>query len=119
MKERSFGHRPVFMMLTLSVGLSAHVIVLPAVLDVSARDARLCGLLAFAIVIPWLTVFLYGSVKRTNVDLRIAFGVTAAIRLLSFKGLPKGGMQDDRTPQSAGAWMRRSSPSRNTPAFLS
>ncbi|MBO7746089.1 GerAB/ArcD/ProY family transporter [Paenibacillus sp. MWE-103] len=66
MKERSLSHWPVFMMLTLSARLSAHVIVLPAVLDVSARDAWLCGLLAFAIVIPWLAVFLYGSVKRTN-----------------------------------------------------
>ncbi|MBM7563849.1 GerAB/ArcD/ProY family transporter [Paenibacillus sacheonensis] len=66
MKEGTLGHWPMFMMLTLSVGLSSHVIVLPAVLDVSMRDAWMCGLLAFVVIVPWLAIFVYGPIKRTK-----------------------------------------------------
>ena len=66
MKERSLSHWPIFMMLTLSVGLSSHVIVLPAVLDVSMRDAWMCSPLAFIVIVPWLSVFVYGTIKRTK-----------------------------------------------------
>lgn len=66
MKERSLGHWPVFMMMSLSVGLSSHVIVLPAVLDVSRRDAWMCSMLAFAAILPWLSVIISGTMKRTQ-----------------------------------------------------
>lgn len=66
MNERTLGHWPIFMMLTLSVGLSSHVIVLPSVLDVSRRDAWMCAIIAYVIVVPWISIFLYGTIKRTK-----------------------------------------------------
>ncbi|QHW34098.1 GerAB/ArcD/ProY family transporter [Paenibacillus rhizovicinus] len=66
MKERALSQWPIFMMMTLSVGLSSHVVVLPTVMDVSMRDAWMCGILAFIVIVPWLTVFVYGTIKRTK-----------------------------------------------------
>ncbi|SDX38800.1 GerAB/ArcD/ProY family transporter [Paenibacillus sp. CF384] len=66
MKEKSLGFWPVFMMLTLSVGLSSHVVLLPTVLEVSSRDAWMCGIIAFVVLIPWATVFITGTMKRTK-----------------------------------------------------
>ncbi|RAP77804.1 GerAB/ArcD/ProY family transporter [Paenibacillus montanisoli] len=71
MNEKSLSFWPVFMMLTLSFGLSSHVLVLPTVLDVSGRDAWMCGIIAFAVVMPWTAVFVTGTMKRTKqIDLR-------------------------------------------------
>ncbi|REE80226.1 spore germination protein (amino acid permease) [Paenibacillus taihuensis] len=65
-KSLELGFWPVFMMLTLSVGLSAHVLVLPTVLEVSGRDSWMCGLIGFAIVLPWTAIFVTGTMKRTK-----------------------------------------------------
>ncbi|SEM64686.1 GerAB/ArcD/ProY family transporter [Paenibacillus sp. OV219] len=65
-KSLELGFWPVFMMLTLSVGLSSHVLVLPTVLEVSGRDSWMCGLIAFAILLPWSIIFITGTMKRTK-----------------------------------------------------
>ncbi|SFS57935.1 GerAB/ArcD/ProY family transporter [Paenibacillus sp. BC26] len=66
MKEKSLGFWPVFMMLTLSVGLSSHVILLPTVLEYCGRDAWMCGIIAFIVLVPWATVFITGTMRRTK-----------------------------------------------------
>ncbi|WP_308634837.1 GerAB/ArcD/ProY family transporter [Paenibacillus silvisoli] len=71
MDDKKISFWPVFMMLTLSVGLSSHVLVLPTVLDVSGRDAWMCGIIGFAVVMPWTAMFVTGTMKRTKqIDLR-------------------------------------------------
>ncbi|WP_164545683.1 GerAB/ArcD/ProY family transporter [Paenibacillus albus] len=65
-KSLELGFWPIFMMLTLSVGLSSHVLVLPSVLEVSGRDSWMCGIIAFAIVLPWTLIFVTGTMKRTK-----------------------------------------------------
>lgn len=65
-KSLELGFWPVFMMLTLSVGLSSHVLVLPSVLEVSGRDSWMCGIIAFVVLVPWTLIFVTGTMKRTK-----------------------------------------------------
>lgn len=51
--SKQFGIWPLFMMITLSVGLVNHVVIVPLLLDTAKRDAWLCVLVAVPAVMLW------------------------------------------------------------------
>ncbi|CAM4176299.1 spore germination protein (amino acid permease) [Paenibacillus endophyticus] len=66
MKIKPFGILPAMFMLILSVGLVNHVLVVPLLLDVAKRDAWISVLAELAIVLPWVLLPIYGTLKRMN-----------------------------------------------------
>ncbi|MCA0755439.1 endospore germination permease [Paenibacillus sp. N4] len=66
MKVKPFGVLPAMFIMTLSVGLVNHVLVVPLLLTAAKRDAWLCVLLALAVLLPWSAIPLYGLLARLN-----------------------------------------------------
>lgn len=66
MRVQPFGIFPALCMMTLSVGMVNHVLIVPLILSAAYRDAWMSTFVTLIVILPWIAVPFYGLLAKLN-----------------------------------------------------